>query len=147
MPGDEGWFDQFVNGLPESHVFKRLASLVLVPFWAWRMPVKPLPGGPRPSIQPGDKLQCMMNLIMPLKIKSPIGRAEAAKAIADNKDAIFAGLNNVGTVHFARFVIVDKNVCMFSVYDGDFTNYIRDFIATIGNVFNAVSSLLKEAMP
>jgi hypothetical protein len=50
MPGDEGWFDQFVNGLPESHVFKRLASLVLVPFWAWRMPVKPLPGGPRPSI-------------------------------------------------------------------------------------------------
>ena len=23
MPGDEGWFDQFVNGLPESHVFKR----------------------------------------------------------------------------------------------------------------------------
>ena len=45
MPGDEGWFDRFVNGLPESDVFKRLASLVLVPFWAWRMPVKPLPGG------------------------------------------------------------------------------------------------------
>jgi hypothetical protein len=143
MPGDEGWFDQFVNGLPESDVFKRLASLVLVPFWAWRMPVKPLPGGPRPSIQPGDNLQCMMNLIMPLKIKSPIGRAEAAKAIAENKDAIFAGLNNVGTVHFARFVIVDNNVCMFSVYDGDFTNYIRDFIATIGNVFNAVVKLVE----
>src|SRR6266481_2394299 len=143
MPDNEGWFDRFVNELPESDVFKRLASLVLVPFWAWRMPVKPLPGGPRPSIQPGDNLQCMMNLIMPLKIKSPIGRAEAALAIAQNKDAIYAGLNNVGTVHFARFVIVGDNICMFSVYDGDFTNYIRDFIATIGSVINAVVELVE----
>jgi hypothetical protein len=84
-----------------------------------------------------------MNLIMPLKIKSPIGRAEAALAIAQNKDAIYAGLNNVGTVHFARFVIVGDNICMFSVYDGDFTNYIRDFIATIGSVFNAVVKLVE----
>jgi hypothetical protein len=143
MPGDEGWFDRFVNGLPERDVFKHLASWFLVPFWARRMPVKPLPGGPHPAIQPGDNLQCMMNLIMPLKIKSPIGRADAAKAIAENKDAIFAGLNNVGTVHFARFVIVGDNICMFSVYDGDFTNYIRDFIATIGGVFNAVVKLVE----
>jgi len=143
MPGDEGWFDRFVNGLPESDVFKHLASWFLVPFGARRMPVKPLPGGPHPAIQPGDNLQCMMNLIMPLKIKSPIGRADAAKAIAENKDAIFAGLNNVGTVHFARFVIVGDNICMFSVYDGDFTNYIRDFIATIGGVFNAVVKLVE----
>jgi hypothetical protein len=49
-----------------------------------------------------------------------------------------SGLDNVGTVHFARFVIVDDNyICMFSVYDGDFTKYIRDFIATIG-VFDGV---------
>jgi hypothetical protein len=143
MPGDEGWFDRFVNGLPKSGVFKRLASLVLVPVWAWRMPLKRLPGGPHPSMQPGDNLQSMMNLIMPLKIKSPIGRAEAALAIAQNKDAIYAGLNNVGTVHFARFVIVGDNICMFSVYDGDFTNYIRDFIATIGDVFNAVVELVE----
>ena len=73
-----------------------------------------------------------MNLVMPLKDKSPVGRAQAAMAIAQHKDAIYAGLNNVGTVHFARFVIVGDNICMFSVYDGDFTNYIRDFIATIG---------------
>ncbi|KRQ92726.1 hypothetical protein CQ12_26450 [Bradyrhizobium jicamae] len=85
----------------------------------------------------------MMNLIMPLKVKSPIGRAEAALAIAKNKDAIYAGLNNVGTVHFARFVIVGDNICMFSVYDGDFTNYIRDFIATIGEVFNEVVKLVE----
>jgi len=73
----------------------------------------------------------------------PIGRAEAVRAIAENKDAIYAGLNQVGTVHFARFVIVDGNICMFSVYDGDFTNYIRDFIATIGSVFNALVELVE----
>jgi hypothetical protein len=143
MPGDEGWFDRAVNGLPETRPFQLFAKWVLVPIWAWLTPVKPLPGGPPQSIAPGDNLQCMMNLIMPLKDKSPVGRAKAAAAIAQCKDAIYAGLNNVGTVHFARFVIVGDNICMFSVYDGDFTNYIRDFIATIGQVFNAVVRLVE----
>ncbi|WP_130229755.1 hypothetical protein [Bradyrhizobium sp. Leo121] len=143
MLGEKGWLDRFVDRLPKNPLFQLLASWVLVPYWAWRTPVKPLPGGPHPSIQPGDNLQCMMNLIMPLKDKSPIGRAKAALAIAQNKDAIYAGLDNVGTVHFARFVIVGDNICMFSVYDGDFTNYIRDFIATIGSVFNAVVELVE----
>lgn len=150
MPGNQGLLDRLVSKLAQSDGFKRVASWTLVPIWAWLKPVKPLPGGPHPSTQPGDNLQCMMNLIMPLKVKSPIGRAEAALAIAQNKDAIYAGLNNVGTVHFARFVIVGDNICMFSVYDGDFTNYIRDFIATIGQVFNAVVSLVEggeEVLP
>jgi hypothetical protein len=142
-PSDSGLLDRFVNWLPTTFVFKRAASWILVPYWAWRTPVMPLPGGPRSSLQPGDNLQCMMNLIMPLKIKSPIGRAEAAKAITQNKDAIYAGLDNVGTVHFARFVIVGDSICMFSVYDGDFTNYIRDFIASIGSAFNAVVELVE----
>ena len=114
-----------------------------MPYWAWRTPVKPQPGGPHYSVQSGDNVQRMMNLIMPLKDKSPVGRAKAALAIAANKDEIYAGLDNVGTVHFARFVIVGDNICMFSVYDGDFTNYIRDFIATIGSVFDAVVSLVE----
>jgi hypothetical protein len=119
------------------------AAKILVPFWALLTPVKKLEGGPRPSVQPGDNVQRMMNLIMPLKDKSAIGRALAALAIAQNKDEIYAGLDNVGTVHFARFVIVDDNICMFSVYDGDFTNYIRDFIVTIGSVFDAVVELVE----
>jgi hypothetical protein len=144
MSKGENWFDRFVNGLPESALFLRfLGPRILVPFWAWRTPVRPLPGGSHPSIQPGDNLQCMMNLVMPLKNKSPIGRAKAVQAIAENKDQIYAGLDNVGTVHFARFVIVGDNICMFSVYDGDFTNYIRDFIATIGGLFDAVVRLVE----
>jgi hypothetical protein len=143
MSGDGAWLNRFVNGLPDTALFQFVAKWILVPYWAWRRPVKPQPGGPPFSIQPGDNLQRMMNLVMPLKDKSPIGRAKAALAIAANKDEIYAGLDNVGTVHFARFVIVDDNICMFSVYDGDFTNYIRDFIATIGSVFDAVVGLVE----
>lgn len=140
---DRGLLDRFADWLPTTSVMKRVAAHILVPFWAWRTPVTKLPGGPPYSITPGDNVQRMMNLIMPLKDKSAVGRALAALAIAQNKDEIFAGLDNVGTVHFARFVIVDDNICMFSVYDGDFTNYIRDFIATIGSVFDAVVSLVE----
>jgi hypothetical protein len=140
---DRSPLDRFADWLPTTPVMKWVAARILVPFWAWRTPVEKLPGGPPYSITPGDNVQRMMNLIMPLKDKSAIGRALAALAIARNKDEIFAGLDNVGTVHFARFVIVDDNICMFSVYDGDFTNYIRDFIATIGSVFDAVVSLVE----
>ena len=102
-----------------------------------------LPGGPRAAVQPSENVQRMMNLIMPLKDKSAIGRAKAAAAIAQNVDEIFAGLDNVGTVHFARFLLIGDYICMISVYDGDFTNYIRDFIATIGSVFDEVVKLVE----
>ncbi len=143
MDGRGGWFDRFVDKLPATSLFQFLSAKVLVPYWAWRTPTPPLPGGPRPSVQPSENVQRMMNLIMPLKDKSAIGRAKATLAIAQNVDEIFAGLDNVGTVHFARFVLIGDNLCMISVYDGDFTNYIRDFIATIGSVFDQVVGLVE----
>ena len=138
-----GWLDKFVVGLKDDWLFKKLSSWILVPYWAWRTPTAPLPGGPRPAVQPSENVQRMMNLIMPLKDKSAVGRAEAALAIAKNVGEIFAGLDNVGTVHFARFLLIGDYICMISVYDGDFTNYIRDFIATIGSVFDEVVSLVE----
>ena len=143
MPERAEGLNSFINGLPDTALFQWLAKHVLVPYWAWRTPVAPAPGGPPFAIQPGDNLQRMMNLVMPLKDKSPIGRAHAVLAVARNVDEIFAGLDNVGTVHFARFVLVDDNLCMMSVYDGDFANYIRDFIATIGSVFDDIMDLVE----
>jgi hypothetical protein len=80
---------------------------------------------------------------MPLKDPSPVGRAMAVMAIAQNVDEIFAGLDNVGTVHTARFLLLGDKLCMISVYDGDFSNYIRDFIGTIGSVFDQVMTLVE----
>lgn len=138
-----GWFARFVDSLPERPWFGLLSKYIVVPYWARREPKAKLPGGPRPSIQPSDNVQRMMNLIMPLKDPSPVGRARTALAIAANVDEIFGGLDNVGTVHFARFLLLDDYLCMISVYDGDFSNYIRDFIVTVGSVFDAIMTEVK----
>ncbi len=139
----EGWFGRWVDHMPEERWFKLASTYLVVPFWAWREPKTALPGGPRPAPQPSENVQRMMNLIMPLKDATPVGRAKAAFAIAQNVDAIFAGLDNVGTIHFARFDLIGDNICMLSVYDGDFASYIRDFIVTIGSVFDAVIDLVE----
>lgn len=144
MPNKASWFNRLVDRLANSNFFKFLAGRILVPFWAWRRPVPAQPGGPALAVQPGENLQRMMNLVMPLKDKTALGRAMAAQTIAANLDAIFAGLDNVGNVHFARFVIIENNLCMISAYDGDFTNYIRDFIAQIGGVFDGVVALIED---
>src|SRR3974390_3534202 len=99
MAGLADGFERFVDELPKKNSKKKrwmdfFVKWVLVPFWAWRTPVKPQPGGPHYSVQPGDNVQHMMNLIMPLKNKSAAGRAEAALAIAQNKDEIYAGVHN-----------------------------------------------------
>jgi hypothetical protein len=140
---DGGWLNDYINALPEKGWFKFLSRTLVVPYWIWRDGKAKLPGGPRPSQQPSDNVQRMMNLLMPLKDPSPIGRAKAVMALAENVDEIFSGLDNVGTVHSARFLLIENYICMMSVYDGDFDNYIRDFISTIGSVFDALMLLVE----
>ena len=144
MSSEPGFFDRLVDDLPKSRIFQWIGAHVLVPYWAWRQPTKPLPGGVKSAIQSSDNVQNMMNLIMPLKDKSPIGKAQLVMALAQNLDEIYTGLDNVGTVHFARFDIIGDNLCMLSVYDGDFTNYIRDFIATIGDLFDVIVANIED---
>ena len=110
-----------------------LLETILVALWALLQRTKPAPGGPRNSRQPTDNVMRTMNLVMPLKNKTAIGRAQAALVIGSSLDEIYSGLDNVGTVHVARFSIVDNNLLMFSFYDGDFRTYIRDFIMTLGH--------------
>jgi len=47
-------------------------------------------------------------------------------------------------VHFARFVIVGDNICMFPSMTGISPIIFRDFIATIGEVFNEVVKLVED---
>lgn len=124
-----------------------ILEAILVRLWAWIQPTKPLSGGPRDSRMPTDNVMRTMNLIMPLKNKTAVGRAEAAMVIGSSLDEIYSGLDNVGSVHVARFTIVDNNLVMFSFYDGDFRTYIRDFIMTLGHAFNAVVELIEDTPP
>lgn len=124
---------------------RQLLERILVKYWRSRAPITTPPRGWKTA--PADNVQMHMNLVMPLIDKTPVGRATATQAVAANIDELFSGLNNVGTVHFARFDLIDGNLCMFSVYDGDFTNYIRDFISVFGSVFDALIVNLVEDPP
>jgi hypothetical protein len=129
------------------HRLKQLLEKILIVAWARFQDTKVAPGGPRDSRQPTDNVMRTMNLVMPLKNKTAIGRAEAALVVGSSLDEIYSGLDNVGTVHMARFTIVDNNLLMFSFYDGDFRAYIRDFIVTLGHGFDAIVALIEDPPP
>lgn len=113
--------------------------------WARVQPAKPHPW--EPSMSPSDNLQRPMNLIMPLKSRFVIDEGDLTKALVKATDMIFVGLNNVGTVHFARFDIIAGNLCMISIYDGELSGYIRDFIAVIGQAFDVLMGFVKDPPP
>jgi hypothetical protein len=115
---------------------------VLAAYWARR----DAPGHVQlpASLAISDNVQRPMNLVMPLRYPITGGRAEATRTLTRATDEILVGLNNVGTVHFARFTIVKGALCMFSVYDGDFEGYIRDFISSIGTSFDQIMDLVKN---
>ena len=123
----------------------RIVERLLVAFWRRVAPVKT----PQPKYVTGlpDNLQMHMNLVMPLADQTAVGQAHAIQAVAKNIDELFTGLSNVGTVHFARFDLIDGNLCMFSVFDGEFRAYIRDFISVFGSVFDALLGLVEDPPP
>lgn len=120
-------------------------TAVLVRIWSRVSP--PTVAAERHQLGPSDRLQRAMNLVMPLHVPNLVARAKLTEALFKATSEVFAGLDNIGTIHFARFDIVDGNLCMFSVYDGDFAAYIRDFISSIGDVFDAIMGQVKDPPP
>lgn len=120
----------------------RILGPVVVAYW--RRKVRTSTRQRHFSMAPSDNLQRSMNLVMPLRNPSAIGRAQLVQMMAGAGDEVSAGLHNTSVVHFARFTVVDGNVCMFSVYDGDFENYIRDFIYNIGSFFDDLMGHIKD---
>lgn len=118
---------------------------IVIAYWRKKDPVT-LPAR-QWTMAPGDNVQRTMNLIMPLRDDSPKTKAELAAAMIAVEDELVAGLDNIGTVHFARFDIIGDRLSMISVYDGDFSTYIRDFIVTIGSVFNLILEHIAEPLP
>src|SRR5215213_11331876 len=64
---------------------------------------------------------------------------EDLQALPPDENPVVNALNRLGTVHFARFVFLgDDQLAVITTYDGDFEQYISDFIEEIGDVFNAL---------
>ncbi len=123
---------------------KELATAGLTKFWA--KVLRPSPPRQAP-LAPSERVQRTMNLVMPLRFPAVAVTGDLSRAIFEASDQLLAGLSNVGTVHFARFVVVDGNLCMFSEYDGDFSAYIRDFVAKLGSTLDQVMACVKDPPP
>lgn len=126
---------------------QRLLLRVLIPFWYRRRPTSWITPERRYSESPADNVQQTMNLVMPLAHDDPATVATLVNYMRLNADNLYAGLDVVGTVHFARFDVIDGNLTMVSVYDGDFETYIRDFIVAIGDVFDELMTFVEDPPP
>jgi hypothetical protein len=124
---------------------ERLLGQAVVAVWARRQPAPRPPRRSSPALS--DAVQQTMNLVMPLRHPTPEVRARLLLLFMANTDVILSGLRNVGTVHSARFDILDNKLCLFSVYDGDFSAYIRDFIVIVGTFFNGLMAFVEDPPP
>lgn len=127
--------------------FMRGLTRVLIKYWARRAPADWTTPGRHYSEAASDNVQQTMNLVMPLVHDDPKTATELAMYMRLNVDNLYTGLDVVGTVHFARFDIIDGSLSMMSVYDGDFETYIRDFIVALGEVFDVLMTYVKDPPP
>lgn len=96
-----------------------------------------------------------LTLMMPVLPNTKL--LSIVETLAENQTAIDAALADIGTVHFARFLLLDSSkanlqpdladinatsdtliIGVVTEYDGDFNAYISDFVAQLGDVFNAL---------
>jgi hypothetical protein len=94
-----------------------------------------------------------LTLLMP--VTPGVDPAAIAAALAKYHDQLQEALTSVGTVHYARFVLLDRSsaslqpsagskgpfvLAVITEYDGDFNAYIQDFVDKVGVVFDALLS-------
>ena len=93
-----------------------------------------------------------LTLLMPVIDGTSVGTLLGL--IQQNQAAIDTALSNIGTVHFARFLVFDTSVpnlqpaspqtasnlvlAVITEYDGTFQAYISDFVGQLAGVFNAL---------
>lgn len=65
------------------------------------------------------------------------------------ENPIWRALDRLKTVHFARFVFLERNtkLAVITTYDGSFDDYINEFIDEIGDVFNGLLQHMADAPP
>ena len=96
-----------------------------------------------------------LTLIMPLK--EGVDLQQLGGLISMSKDSIEQALKAIGTVHYARFVVLDAStpnfqpgptgpykLAVITTYDSDFDTYIQDFVNHIGMIFDALMSLTTD---
>ena len=96
-----------------------------------------------------------LSLFMPVLPGTTLGAL--AQLLVEAQPEINKALESIGTVHFARFLLLDRSqpnllpnmadaenpsdtlvIAVITEYDGSFDDYINDFVAQLGGVFDAL---------
>jgi hypothetical protein len=95
-----------------------------------------------------NQMQNPLNAMMTVKPGS-LPALVAYLALPDTEKKINSALTQVGTVHFARFLLVPNTNTLFVLteYDGDFVTYITAFTNLLGDVFNHLFAFIDPAPP
>jgi hypothetical protein len=97
-----------------------------------------------------------LTLVMPLE--ENVDLTKLAEALANAAGTIDDALTSIGTVHFARFVLLDAStpdlrpgsktgpfkLAVITEYDLSFDSYIQDFVNKIGGVFDELLSFTAD---
>jgi hypothetical protein len=83
-----------------------------------------------------------------LPLKSKLAAIEVQLILRARGSGTTKDLDKVGTPHFAQFVpLEDHQIGFFTVYDGNFNDYIADFTKNIGPIFDLLFKFTKGAPP
>jgi hypothetical protein len=96
-----------------------------------------------------------LTLILPLK--QGVDIQQLAGLIEMSRPIVEEALAKIGTVHNARFVVLDPStpnlqpgptgpykLAVITTYDSDFDTYIQDFVNHIGPIFDALMSITED---
>jgi len=88
-----------------------------------------------------------LTLVMALKPGAGPALRDILEHGLELRAAIEAALTRVGTVHFARFVLLenDTRLAVITTYDDDFDDYIMDFVDELGPVFDKLLQFVGDA--
>jgi len=92
-----------------------------------------------------------------MPLKEGVDIEQLGGLISTFHDQIEAALTSTGTVHYARFVVLDAStpnlqpgpngpykLAIITTYDSDFDTYIQDFVNHIGMIFDALLSATSD---
>jgi hypothetical protein len=111
---------------------------------ATRTPPPP-PAGVDLSLE--GQVQNALNLYLPLKNRTQMMALLATLETA--RPVVQAALTSLHYVHFARFLPMPDGSALWVIteYDGGLTNYVMDFVAVLGDEFNAILQFVAGAPP
>jgi hypothetical protein len=106
-----------------------------------------IPASARKTVQ--NPLTLVMTIRSTEDFQALNARIQKIQSAPPEQNPIWAALDKLRIVHFARFVYLENNtkLAIITTYDGSFEDYLNEFIDEIGDVFNALLQHMDGAPP